>query len=144
MKTRIEELVQKYWEANTTLDEEKELKSLLKESEGYEEEKSLFGILEEYQKVESNSLKVANPKPARNIQWQWLGWAASIAIIAGSWGAWQSYQTQKQEELAYLEVMEALALIQNNLHKGQQQLEPLQDLKYLNTTDQLFQTTLTK
>lgn len=144
MKTRIEELVQKYWEANTTLDEEKELKSLLKESQGYEEEKSLFGILEEYQKVESNSLKVPNPKPARNIQWQWLGWAASIAIIAGSWGAWQSYQTQKQEELAYQEVMEALALIQNNLHKGQQQLEPLQDLKYLNTTDQLFQTTLTK
>lgn len=140
MKTRIEELVQKYWEAETTLEEEKELKALLTESKGYEEEKSWFGILNEYQRLKPKSVKIPDQRSTRRIQLQWLGWAASVAILASTWGLWERYQTQKQEELAYQEVMEALALIQNNLSKGQQHMEPLQDLKYLNTTDQLFQT----
>ena len=41
--------------------------------------------------------------------------------------------------------MEALAQIQTNLSKGQQQLLlPLNDLKYLNTTNQLFKPTSKK
>ena len=141
MKSRIEELVEKYWETETTLEEERELKALLRTTAGFEEEKALFGIMDDFKTEMPQRLQFPTEKPARTIRMQWLGWAASVALLAGSIWIWQDYEQKKQEELAYQQVMEALALIQNNLSKGQEQMQPLNDLKYLNTTNQLFQTT---
>ena len=141
MKTRIETLIEKYWEAETSLEDEKELKALLKNAKGYDAEKVLFGIVADFKSEEPQQLQIPAEKPARTIRMHWLGWAASVALIAGSIWIWQDYEQKKQEELAYQQVMEALALIQNNLSKGQEQMQPLNDLKYLNTTNQLFQTT---
>lgn len=140
MKSRIEELIEKYWEAETSLEEEKELKALLKDVEGYEAEKALFGILEDFQKEMPQKVRIPRQLRGRTIRIQWLGWAASIALLVSSVWIWQDYERRRQEEIAYQQVMEALALIQNNLSKGQEQLQPLNDLKYLNTTNQLFQT----
>ena len=141
MKSRIEELIEKYWEAETSLEEERELKALLRTTAGFEEEKVLFGIVDDFKTEMPQRLQFPTEKPARTIRMQWLGWAASVAMLAGSIWIWQDYEQKKQEELAYQQVMEALALIQNNLSKGQEQMQPLNDLKYLNTTNQLFQTT---
>lgn len=141
MKSRIEELIEKYWEAETSLEEERELKALLRTTAGFEEEKALFGIVDDFKTEMPQHLQFPTEKPARTIRMQWLGWAASVAMLAGSIWVWQDYEQKKQEELAYQQVMEALALIQNNLSKGQEQMQPLNDLKYLNTTNQLFQTT---
>ena len=141
MKSRIEELVEKYWETETTLEEERELKALLRTTDGFEDEKALFGIMDDFKTEMPQRLQFPTEKPARTIRMQWLGWAASVALLAGSIWIWQDYEQKKQEELAYQQVMEALALIQNNLSKGQEQMQPLNDLKYLNTTNQLFQTT---
>ena len=141
MKSRIEELIEKYWEAETSLEEERELKALLRTTAGFEEEKALFGIVGDFKTEMPQRLQFPTEKPARTIRMQWLGWAASVAMLAGSIWIWQDYEQKKQEELAYQQVMEALALIQNNLSKGQEQMQPLNDLKYLNTTNQLFQTT---
>jgi hypothetical protein len=141
MKTRLETLIEKYWEAETSLQDEKELRALLKDANGYDAEKDLFGIVERFKKEEPQRLQIPAEKPTRTIRMQWLGWAASVALLAGSIWIWQDYEQKKQEELAYQQVMEALALIQNNLSKGQEQMQPLNGLKYLNTTNQLFQTT---
>ena len=141
MKSRIEELIEKYWEAETSLEEERELKALLRTTDGFEDEKALFGIMDDFKTEMPQRLQFPTEKPARTIRMQWLGWAASVALLAGSIWIWQDYEQKKQEELAYQQVMEALALIQNNLSKGQEQMQPLNDLKYLNTTNQLFQTT---
>lgn len=141
MKSRIEELIEKYWEAETSLEEERELKALLRTTAGFEEEKALFGIVDDFKTEMPQRLQFPTEKTARTIRMQWLGWAASVALLAGSIWIWQDYEQKKQEELAYQQVMEALALIQNNLSKGQEQMQPLNDLKYLNTTNQLFQTT---
>jgi hypothetical protein len=141
MKSRIEELVEKYWETETTLEEERELKALLRTTDGFEDEKALFGIMDDFKTEMPQRLQFPTEKPARTIRMQWLGWAASVVLLAGSIWIWQDYEQKKQEELAYQQVMEALALIQNNLSKGQEQMQPLNDLKYLSTTNQLFQTT---
>lgn len=141
MKPRIETLIEKYWEAETSLEEERELKALLRTTAGFEEEKALFGIVDDFKTEMPQRLQFPTEKTARTIRMQWLGWAASVALLAGSIWIWQDYEQKKQEELAYQQVMEALALIQNNLSKGQEQMQPLNDLKYLNTTNQLFQTT---
>ena len=138
MKSRIESLLEKYWEAESTLEEEKELRSLLHQSEDYEKEKVLFEMLYEFKKAEPLSVQIPGSKPTRSINWSWIGWAASLAIMASSVWIWQESEQKRQEKLAYQQVMEALTLIQNNLAKGNEQLQPLNDLKYLNTTTQLF------
>lgn len=138
MKSYIEELLEKYWEGETSLSEEKELRKLILEAEGYEKEKELFAALGQFKSLEPQNLSIPKGKTRRLVP-QWTRWAASVAILLGTYWGWSVYEQKQAEEQAYQEVMQALAMIQTNLSKGQQQLQPLNDLKYLNTTNQLFQ-----
>lgn len=138
MKTRIEALLEKYWEAETSVEEEKELRDLLLKAEGFEQEKALFQAMKKFQAEEPQHLTLPDAK-LRKLSPRWISWAASVAILVGSFWSWRVYEQKQAEKQAYEEVMEALALIQTNLSKGQKQLQPLNDLKYLNTTQQLFQ-----
>ncbi|WP_026950517.1 hypothetical protein [Algoriphagus mannitolivorans] len=138
MKSRLDELLHRYWEGKTSLAEEKELKEALRIVDGYEKEKTFFGALADYKSVEPQRLILSRKKPAKQRSLQWLTWAASLSLIVSSVWIWQDYRQKEEERLAYEEVMNALALIQTNLAKGQAQMEPLKDFKYLNTTKQLF------
>lgn len=138
MKSHLEDLLEKYWEGETSLSEEKELRRLILEAEGYEKEKEFFATLGQFKSLEPKNLSFPKGKSRRLVP-QWTRWAASIAIILGTYWGWSTYEQKQAEEQAYQEVMQALILIQTNLSKGQQQLQPLNDLKYLNTTNQLFQ-----
>lgn len=136
MNQRIDELLEKYWEAESSLAEEQELKRLLQNAEGYEEEKALFIGLRDFSTEEPN-LKMPTktvPIKFRN----WMSWAASVAILVGSAWGWAIYEQKQAEQQAYTEVMQAFALIQTNLSKGQEEMTVMNDLKYLNTTNQLF------
>jgi len=141
MKKRIDELLERYWEADSTLEEEKELKILLRNHPGYALEKKLFGILDEFKGEMPQKIQIPLKQRGRITRIYSVGWAASIALIGGFIWLWNDFDKKRQEEVAYREVMQALSLIQANLQKGQKQLQPLNDLKYLNVTDQLFQTT---
>ncbi len=138
MKTRIDELLEKYWQAETSLSEEKELRSLIGQSEGHEKEKELFSALDKFRSEEPRHLSLPKSKD-RRLNRSWIGWAASVTILLGSYWGWSTYGHKQAERAAYGEVMQALALIQTNLAKGQQQMQPLNELKYLNTTNRLFQ-----
>lgn len=138
MNTRIEKLLAKYWESETSLSEEKELRKLILEAEGYEKEKELFAALGRFKSLEPQKLSIPKGN-TRGLAPQWMRWAASVAILLGTYWGWSVYEQKQAEEAAYQEVMQALAMIQTNLSKGQQQLQPLNDLKYLNTPNQLFQ-----
>ncbi len=135
--TRIEELLEKYWEAETSQSEEKELQELVREAEGYDEEKALFKALNQFKAEEPESLSIPKTK-TRKLTTTWISWAASVTILLGSFWGWRDYERNQAEQKAYQEVMQAFAMIQTNLSKGQDQLTPLNDLKYLNTTNQLF------
>ena len=137
MNERIEELLAKYYDAETSLAEEQELKVLLRASEGYANEKVLFGILADFKREEPSKNSMPEAK-VRRLNPSWMSWAASVAILIGSIWGWQVYEQKQAEEAAYEEVMLAFALIQNNLSKGQDQMQPMNNLKYLNTTDQIF------
>ncbi len=139
MTDRIESLLEKYWEGETNLVEEQELKSLLKSQSEFQEEKSLFGLMESFRLEEPENLIVPKTK-VRKINSQWLSWAASVAIFTASFVGWRAYEQKQQEREAYEEVMQAFALIQTNMAKGQEQMQVMNDMKYLNTTNQLFGT----
>ena len=140
---RIEELLEKYWNAETSLAEEQELKNLLWQSEGNEDEKEMFSGIAGLASVVPENLSFPKGK-IRKLNASWLNWAASIAILAGSFYGWRVYEQKQAEKEAYDQGMMAFALIQTNLSKGQEQMEVLNDLKYLNTTNELFETTTKK
>jgi len=137
MNERIEDLLAKYYDSETSLAEEQELKVLIRASEGYANEKMLFGILADFKKEEPSKISLPGAK-VRRLNPSWMSWAASVAILIGSVWGWQVYEQKQAEEAAYEEVMMAFALIQSNLSKGQEQMQPMNNLKYLNTTDQIF------
>jgi hypothetical protein len=137
MNERIEYLLAKYYEAETSLKEELELKDLLRAADGFEEEKMVFGILADFKKEEPSLLELPEAK-GRMINPSWMSWAAAAAILVGSFWSWQFYEQKAAEQAAYEEVRMAFALIQSNLAKGQDQLYPINNFKYLNTTDQIF------
>lgn len=138
MKTRIDKLLDKYWEGETSLTEEKDLRKLILEADGYEKEKEIFKAFGQFRALEPQNLSIPKTK-TRQLTPQWTRWAASIAVLLGTFWGWSVYEQKQAEQRAYEEVMQALALIQTNLSKGQQELQPLNELKYLNTTNQLFQ-----
>ncbi|MBY5951096.1 hypothetical protein KUV23_08950 [Algoriphagus marincola] len=135
MKERIEKLLNSYWAGESTLQEEAELRELLKKSDGFESEKAWFAELEDFSKEEPHNLQ--KPRRTQLANLSWMGWAASILILIGTYFGWQAYERQ-QEEQAYHEVMAALSLFQEKYSEGQQQLQKMNDLKYLNTTNELF------
>ncbi len=134
---RIEQLLEKYWEAETSLQEEEELKGLLKESEGYEAEKALFSGLDEWSLQEPELEKPKETK-VRRLTPVWLNWAASVLVLISSVWIWQEVEQQKAEEEAYQEVMMALSMFQTNYAKGKANLEQMEELKYLKTTNDIF------
>lgn len=139
MNKRIGSLLEKYWEGETSLAEEQELKSLLKSQSDFEEEKKLFGLMESYSLEEPQNLYMPKTK-VRKINSTWWSWAASVAIFTASFVGWRAYEQKQQEREAYEEVMQAFVLIQTNFAKGQEQMQVMNEMKYLNTTNQLFGT----
>lgn len=136
MKNRLDILLPRYWEGETSLEEEKEIRSLLLQSDGYEAEKSFFLGLDEIA-----DLKAEIQHPARAAKkWNslWFQIAAGLLILLVSGISIRSYQQKQAEKEAYLQVMEALTLIQTNMQKGTENLQALEEFRHLNTTNELF------
>lgn len=136
---RIEVLLAKYWEAETSLADEQELKDLLSEADGYEDVKEFFVGLSQLTSHEPKGLTIPI-QIRKKSSWNWVKWAASLAIMGSSFYLWKVNEQKKAEREAYDQVMQAFALIQNNFAKGQTQMGALNGLRYLNTTQELFET----
>ncbi|MGY6523464.1 MAG: hypothetical protein ACXIUD_17165 [Mongoliitalea sp.] len=117
MNKRIDNLLEKYWEGKTSLEEEKELRFLLSQVDGSESAKEFFSGIYEFSQINENDFE--QPKEVVPL-WKrpWIGYAASIALIVGvAFGIFQ-HQQQKAEREAYEQVVAALSLIQENMQKG--------------------------
>lgn len=142
MNKRIDELLEKYWKAETSLAEERELRGLLAKSDQYKAEKEMFLGLRDWSMEEPN-LRM----PSKTIKMKsrkWIGWAASVAILIGTAWGYQAYERKQAEEQAFRDVMQAFAMIQTNFSKGQDQLKVMNEFRYLNTTTELFGENLKK
>jgi hypothetical protein len=143
MKNQLDKLFDKYWEGETSPEEEKILRDLLLQSEGYEAEKDFFLGLEEIAAIKENDLTLE--KPIRKFSFsRWLSIAALflVFLVAGV-TIRQNLQKQAEEE-AYEKVMNAFALINENMQKGTGSLELMQDFRHLNATQEIFEINETK
>ncbi len=137
---KLEKLLDKYFEGETTLSEEKELKvyftgeSVPSHLEKY---KDLFQFFSEESQVTASSEISLNTDTSRVPWYTWIGVAASIALIVGLFikdipaGADPEgvYGTYDDPELALQKTKEALDLVASLMNEGKK------DLVYLNEFD---------
>ncbi|MFD2035753.1 hypothetical protein ACFSKL_13200 [Belliella marina] len=139
MKEELEILMDKYWNGETSVEEEKTLRKLLANAEGYDSEKAFFLGIEDISEMKESRLP--HPSQKKNL-WLpfWMNIAAGLIIfIVSGWAIYQAQQ-HKAEQEAYREVMQAFALINSQLEKGTSSMQVMQDFKHLNAPQELFQT----
>ncbi len=134
---KIEKLIEKYLEAETTLEEEIFLKK-------YFTEKDVPSHLEEYKKLFSyfvnNSLEVSSKPitlPQNRSIISWLAVAAIAVLFVSIFSIYQNNIIEKkQAELAYMETKKAFDLISFSLNKGNDAIAQLQTFE--NSQNKIF------
>ena len=116
---RIEKLLEKYYEAETTLKEEKELRDYFTKSDvpaHLSEHKDMFKYFNDSSLETSNrSIKLSS----RTIALRWLSVAAMLVFFVSVFGLYQQNEAEKEEaRLAYQETQKALEMISKSLNKG--------------------------
>lgn len=142
--SKIEELLEKYFEAETSIEEEKLLQKYFTSNNvasHLEPYKSIFGFFENEKQIEAREIKIV--KKSGN-SFRWLSIAASLLIMFGI-GFTVFSKDLKSEDLgtyddpeeAFLATQKALALVSKNVNKGIKSVSYIQE--YEETKSIIFQ-----
>lgn len=136
MEDRLNTLLDKYWEGETTLEEEGEIKNLLLKIGGFEVEKKFFLGIDIVSTIQPNDFELKNKikKPT----FHWLKIAALFIIFLTVGSVVYRYQEKKAEKEAFEQVMQAFNLIQSNMQKGTESLGAMEEFRHLNKTQEIF------
>ena len=119
---KIENLLEKYFEAKTTIQEEAVLKEYFAQEEvaaHLVEHKEMFNFFSESSLETSNREIELSRKSERIIPIKWLSIAAMLVFFIGVYSIYEQNESEKEEaRLAYMETQRALELISNSLNKG--------------------------
>ncbi|KQC28808.1 hypothetical protein [Flagellimonas eckloniae] len=124
----IEKLLEKYFDATTTVAEEKTLQA-------YFSQESVATHLEQYRPMfnyfsnakEERYTKQVPLKPRRNY-YKWISVAAVAVLTFGIYFG-NEYQERKQAEYAYNETKKAFELLADNFGKGTEKVAYLQEFE---------------
>ena len=137
---RIENLLEKYFEAETSIAEEKELKEYFASSDvapPLEQYKPIFGYVVQAKQEQFTATIPLKTKKRKSVVW--LSVAASIAVLLGvSLFTFNHYNQPKSNDLgtyddpevAFRETQKALAMISEHVNKG------IGSMQYLNEYEQ--------
>ena len=119
---KIEKLLEKYFEAKTTVQEEAVLKNYFTQEEvpaHLNEYKEMFNFFSDGSLETSSRTIELSRKNIRIIPVKWLSIAAMLVFFIGVYSIYEKNETEKEEALfAYMETQRALDLISNSLNKG--------------------------
>ncbi|WP_420400047.1 hypothetical protein [Flagellimonas sp.] len=124
----IEKLLEKYFEATTTVAEEQTLQAYFSQKEvasHLEQYKSMFNYFSIAK--EERYTKQVPLKPRRNY-YKWLSVAAVVVLTFGIYFG-NEYQERKQAEYAYNETKKAFELLAENFGKGTEKVAYLQEFE---------------
>ncbi len=134
---KIEKLIIKYLEAETTLEEERILKNYFSKDDiplHLVEYKKLFNY---YSNSSSDISTKSITLPQSSLSLKWLSVAAMVILFVSTFSIYQKNITEKEEaRLAYVETQKALELISYNLNKGSGAIAQLQTFE--NTQNKIF------
>jgi hypothetical protein len=134
MDNRLQTLLDKYWEGSTTILEEDELKALLKNSEEYPEEKAFFNDLGQMKTL------LQPPKKAVKQIYHWQLFskiAAGISLVLGGMFLFH-YQKKQAEKEAYYELIHALEMVNENMRKGKNSMQSMEEFRHLKITKEIL------
>ncbi|CAM1343614.1 hypothetical protein [Tenacibaculum amylolyticum] len=116
----IEKLLEKYLEAETSLQEEQTLRMYFTSgnvASHLEEYAMLFGYFKESQsEIYTKTIKL-KPENKRKKNFKWLSVAASLALLVSAYVGKIEYD-KYQQKLYFAQVKEALQMVSLNLNKG--------------------------
>lgn len=126
---KIERLIEKYLEAETTLEEEKMLKNYFSFNEvpsHLEPYKSMFTYFKN-SSLDQSSKSITLPKEEESNYLKWLSVAAMLIFFIGVFSVYQKDLKEKEEaRQAYYETQKALDMIAQTLNKGNNAIAQLQ------------------
>lgn len=114
---RIEQLLEKYFEAETTAAEERELRAYFTGGDvapHLEAYTPMFAFFSEARKERSTRQVPLKP---RTYTYQWLSIAAAAVLMFGLYFGYE-YREQQRAEYAYAQTRKALGMIAQNLDRG--------------------------
>jgi len=135
----IEKIIEKYLEAETSIAEEKELRSYFS-SPNVAPHLKQYKYLFQYFTIAKNetSSKPVPLKPRKN-NFKWLTVAASLVLAIGFYTFSEVKTNQEEEALqAYYQTKEALQLLSSNFNTGTEKMLYLNEFD--NTKNQIFKT----
>ncbi|GMN09188.1 hypothetical protein MTsPCn9_03560 [Croceitalea sp. MTPC9] len=136
----IENLLEKYFEASTTVAEEETLRK-------YFAQESVATHLEQYRPMfnyfskakEERYTKQVPLNTRRKFNYKWISVAAVAILFLGLYfgpDQYQAYQEQREAELAYQQTKEALSLLAVNFGKGTEKITYLKEFEA--TTSKIY------
>jgi hypothetical protein len=134
---KIEKLLEKYLNAETSLQEEVTLKNYFSKGDvaphlqSYTAMFSYFNLSKEERSTSTIQLKT------KKTNWKWLSVAASVTLMISVYMGGSYYQEQKAKA-QYAEVMSTLKLLSTNLNKGNEAMANL--YAYENTVNKILKT----
>lgn len=134
-KMRIEELLERYFEARTSLQEEKELKEYFTKG-AIDVQFEVYKPMFVHQTV-AREEKYQGELPM-NRSSHFKSWIAVAAVAGLGFGLFfgQDYREQQKAEYAYQETRKALSLLATNLDKGTEKVALLKEFE--NTTNKIY------
>lgn len=137
---RIEQLLEKYFEAETSISEEKQLKEYFSSSDiapHLEQYKSIFSYAVQEKQEQFRATISLTPKKRKNVVW--ISIAASVMVLLGvSVVTFNNHNQLKPDDLgtyddpevAFKETQKALAMISEHVNKG------IGSMNYINEYEQ--------
>ncbi|MCF6279857.1 MAG: hypothetical protein L3J14_05855 [Flavobacteriaceae bacterium] len=133
---KIEQLIEKYLDAETTLQEEAVLQDYFVNSK-------VAPHLEEYQALFGYFAESRNERYTKTIQlktkktnWKWFSVAASVAILFSVYTGYNNIQERAEAEIAFEQTQKAFQLLSKNMNKGTAAIGYLGE--YQTTTNKIF------
>jgi len=125
---RIEKLLEKYFEAQTTEAEEQELRDYFSGDNVAEQLEQYRPMFAYFSSAKQERYTQQVPLKPRKILYQWISVAAVVVLVAGIFFG-KRYQEQKEAEYAYLQTKKALGLLAANLDRGTEKVAYLHEFE---------------
>ncbi len=136
--SNIEQLLEKYQNAETSLQEEATLKNYFSEGNvatHLQEYESMFNYFAISKSETSTKPIQLNPKKKTN--WKWLSVAASVALLVSVYIG-DGYLKEQEARAQYAEVMSTLKMLSTTLNKGTEAVASL--YVYEDTVNKILKT----
>lgn len=129
----IEELLEKYFEATTTVTEEEELRNYFAQetvAPHLEQHRPMFNYFSNAKEEQFTKQVPLNTR--KKINYGWISAAAAVVLAFGIYfgpDQYQAYQDKREAEIAYQETKKALNLLAENFGKGTQKIAYLNEFE---------------